>query len=216
MNKPKEEKLMKKKIFVIVLAIVMIVSISAGVMAATGNSDTLGKGRNAEEELTRQEKIARAHRRMMYMFNEYYPEGVEGLLEVWEDHREFHEGAWENRQAIIEAMKEDREEIKALYESGEIDRAEARRLIAELRGNITAMRTEFSDVTEEKQAAQQLVRDRLEEVREEIKGLLDSEEVDAEAIQELLVETLELLNQHVENDVLFHTQYLEIAAYYGY
>jgi len=207
---------LKKKVIVIATVLVLVLSLSAGVLAASVGTVANEKEKIIAGSEARREQIEKTQRRVMHLFNEYYPEGVEELESVWEAHREFHKSALEDRQEMIEAIREDREEIKSAFESGEIDKAEARSLFNEHRDNVEAMRAEFSLVAEEKKAVQQEVRDNIMEIRDEIRALLEEEEVDETAIAGLLEETLGLFGQHLENDILYHGQFQEIASNYGY
>lgn len=205
---------MKKKILVIAMVVVLVLSVSAGVFAAS--SEMVDKAKVLAGSETRREKIEKTQRRLMHLFEEYYPEGVEELDSVWQEHREFHLSALEDREEMIEAIREDHKEIEDALESGEIEKTEARGLYKELKDNIAAMRAEFSLVAEEKKSAQLEVRDRMTEIKDEIRALLEGDEVDSTAVNALLFETLGLFEQHLDNDILYHNQFEEIASNYGY
>lgn len=205
---------MKKKILIIVSVVVLVLSVSVGVLADTDGTKEIEKGKVLS--LEKQEQRERNKERLNQLFQEYYPEGLEELIEIREAHVEFNEEAKEDREELTQAIREAREEIKEDSESGEITRIEARRSLIQLRYEVENMKTDFMEVRVEKKAAQEPIRERLFEIRNELKILLTEDPVDSLLVKTLLEETLVLFNLHLENDIYYYDIILSIAESYGF
>ena len=205
---------MKKKILIIAAVVVLALSVSAVALADTSGTRDIENGKALG--LEKQEQRETAGRLIYRLFNKYYPEGLETLLETREAHREFHEEAREDREELAQAIREAREEIKEALEKGDIDRVEARRLFGQLKSDVEAMKSEFAEVRDEKRAAQEPIRERLAEIRSELKVLLGEDPVDGDSVKALLEESLGLFIQHLDNDIYYHGIFLGIAESYGF
>jgi len=204
-----------KKVLAIIIAVVLVFALSATAFAAASDRAREVTGENNGKALGI-EKQEKTRERLRELFAMYYPEGLEDLDEIQEDHREFHEEAKEDREELQGKIRDAYEEIKAAVEAGDLTRREAHVQIINLRMDIRSMRNEFDEVLLEKIEAQAPVHDRMAEIREEIKLLLAIDPVDADAIEALLIETLGLLELHLENDIYFHGLFQDIAESYGY
>ena len=204
-----------KKILIIVLALALVIGISATTFAEASDrakevtEENKGKALGIEKQEERDG-------RLMKLFELYFPEGVEDLKEVREEHVAFHEQAKSDFEALREAIKADFDEIKAAVESGELSRREGQVLIINLRMEIRLMRNEIDEVNLAKIEAQGPVHDRILEIKEEIKVLLSVDPVDEDAMKALLIESLGLFETHLDNDIYFHGLKVDIAAAYGY
>lgn len=203
---------MKKKVLII-LIVVVVMSLSAGAIAFA--AETKEPTKQDKQEL-RVERAEKRFLRLSSLFETYYPEGVDALVDNREAHIEFHESAKADREELRAGIKEMFTEIKESFENGDINKTEARTQIVALKSSIEEMRAEFKVVVEEKQAAQSVVKDSLIVLRDEMKVLLQADEVDAIRVKEILKSTFPLLQQHVENDVFYHGQFLDIVEQYGF
>ena len=205
---------MMKKIITIIIAIVLVFAISATAFAASNRAkEVTGENPGKANGIEKQE---RNNERLRELFATYYPEGLEILDVIQEEHREFHEEAKEDREELREAIRADFEAIKEAVESGAITPREGRVQSINLRMDIRNMKNEMDEVLLEKIEAQAPVHDRLVEIKMEIKMIMETDPIDAEAIMELLVETLGLLQQHLDNDIYYHGLFMDIAESYGY
>ena len=204
-----------KKVITIIIAVVMVFALSATAFAAASDRAKEVTGDNNGKALGI-EKQERNNERLRELFAKYFSEGLEKLDEIQEDHREFHEEAKEDREELQEAIRADFDEIKSAVESGDLTRREGHIQIINLRMDIRSMRNEMDEVILEKIDAQAPVHDRLAEIREEIKGLLSTDPIDADAIAVLLEESLGLFETHLENDIYYHGLCQDIAESYGY
>ncbi len=199
-----------KKVLIVVLALALVISFSI-----TAFADETVEPKPEKRQLAAQEREDRLNR-VTHLFEEYYPEGLETFLELHENHKEFHEQAATDREMHIAAVRADFDEIRAAVESGELTRREGQVQIIELRIKIRTMRNELAVVRLEKIAVQGPLFDGMLEIREEIRTLLVTDPIDGEAIAVLLAESLENLAAHVENDIHYHSIFLDIAEGYGY
>lgn len=204
-----------KKVISIISAVVLVFAISVTAFAAASDrakevtSENNGKAVGIEKQENNREMLRE-------LFAIYYPEGIETLDEIQAEHREFHEQAREEREELREEINADFDKIREAVENGDLTRREGYVQIINLRMDIRLMRNEFDEVLLEKIDAQAPVNDRLAEVRQEIRGLLETEPIDADAISVLLAETLDLLQTHLENDMYYHGLFQDVAASYGY
>jgi hypothetical protein len=209
-----EENEMKKKVLIVISVVVLVLSVSIGVLADTDETKERKNGKALGTE--KQEQAERNGERIIGLFEEYYPEGLEELIENREAHVEFHEGAKEAREELAAEIKEAKDEIKEDLDNGEITRIEARRMLVQFRYDVENMKTDFMEVLEQKKTAQEPFRERLNEIREELKVLLTTEPVDAVAVKGLLEENLGLFKQHLENDIYYFDMIGTIAESYGF
>lgn len=204
-----------KKVLVIAIAVVLVFAVSITAFAAPGNADseaTVEKTEMAEKEISAEDRAEK----LKALFVTYYEDGVEELDEIQAAHISFHENAKLDREALRAAVEAERGAIKAAIESGDLTKREGRVEFIELRIGIRDMRNDVDELLLDKIEAQAPVHDRMIEVRTEMKALLETEPVDSESIQVLLVETLSLLTSHLENDQLYHGLFMDAVAGYGF
>ncbi|MCK5759370.1 MAG: hypothetical protein KAH14_09790 [Clostridiales bacterium] len=204
-----------KKILILAVALIMVLAVSVTAFAATGETEKKVVSESKRDSLALENQEGRGER-LRALFTEYFEEGLDELIEVQEAHISFHENVKVYREEVKNAIAADFEAIKAAVESEDLTRREGRVELIELRMSIRNMRNEIDEVLLQKIEAQAPVHDRMVEVKDEVKTLLEADPVDADAVKFLLEETLSLLSLHLGNDELYHGLFVDIAIGYGY
>ena len=206
---------MKKKAITIMIALVLVFTVSASAFAAASDRAKEVTDENNGRALGI-EKQEGDGERLKELFATYFPDGLDALEAHQEAHKDFHETAKAENEAIREAVRADFEAIKDAVEDGSLTKREGKVQTINLRMDIRNMRNEIDLVLLDKIDAQAPVHDRLAEIRQEIKSLLETDPVDGDAIALLLEESLGLFEEHLENDIYYHGLMMDAAASYGY
>lgn len=199
-----------KKFLIVSIALILVMGVSVTAIAAGVEKRPEMKVQLSDE----QREVIQEKR--MELFETYYPEGVEEFLALQEEHKAFHIGAKNDKEALIASIRASFEEIRTLVENGDISRRDGRVQFIELKIEVRTMKNEMDLVRLDKIADQSADQDRMKEIREEVKTLLSADPVDSDAVSQLLAESLELLKNHIDSDIYYHNLILGIAASYGY
>ncbi len=193
----------------------MVFAVSITAFAATGETDKKVVDESKRDALASENQVERGQR-LRALFTEYNEEGLDELIEVQDAHMSFHENVKAYREEVKIATKADFDAIRAAVESGDLTRREGRVELIELRMSIRNMRNEIDEVLLQKIEVQAPIHDRIVEVKDEVKALLEADPVDADAVKLLLEETLSLLSSHLGNDELYHGMIVDIIVGYEY
>jgi chromosome segregation ATPase len=186
-----------KKLLSMVLVLVMVLSMTTLVFAE--ENENFPKERLTQEE--RGEKPVQRGERVIHLFETYYPEMLEDILALQDEHQSFHDMTLAEREAMKASVKEEIANLREQLQNEEITFEEFKAIIETFKAEKEALKAEIEPIIEAKKAEAEGIRESIKSVFESIKASLDAGN---EEIQPLLDQLYTLMASHVDMDYYYY------------